>query len=59
MAHHLMLAPSLACPASCAYCFGPHAGGPPLRQETIAAIVRWQQALGDCLISVWQKTNFL
>ena len=42
-----MLVPSLACPASCAYCFGPHTGGPPLRQETVAAIVRWQQALGD------------
>ncbi len=42
-----MLVPSLVCPASCAYCFGPHTGGSPLRQETLAAIVRWQQALGE------------
>jgi uncharacterized protein len=44
---HLMLIPSLACPASCAYCFGPHAGGPPMRQATLEAIAHWQNALGD------------
>jgi uncharacterized protein len=44
---HLMLVPSLACPASCAYCFGPHEGGPPMNHETIEAIVRWQNALDD------------
>jgi uncharacterized protein len=25
-ARHLMLVPSLGCPASCSYCFGPHGG---------------------------------
>lgn len=47
MARHLMLVPSLACPASCAYCFGPHTGGAPMRQDTVAAIARWQRVLGD------------
>jgi uncharacterized protein len=47
MSRHLMLVPSLACPASCAYCFGPHAGGPSMRQETVEAVVRWQNSLGD------------
>lgn len=47
MSRHLMLVPSLACPASCAYCFGPHAGGPPMTQATVEAVVRWQNALGD------------
>ena len=46
MPHHLMLVPSLACPASCAYCFGPHEGGAPMVQATVEAVVRWQNALG-------------
>ncbi len=45
MSRHLMLVPSLACPAGCSYCFGPHEGGPAMRQETIQAIVAWQNAL--------------
>lgn len=45
MSRHLMLVPSLACPASCVYCFGPHEGGPPMRRETVKAVVRWQNAL--------------
>lgn len=42
-----MLLPTLACPASCVYCFGPHADGPSMQQETLDAIVRWQNALGS------------
>jgi uncharacterized protein len=41
---HLMLVPTLACPANCAYCFGPHAGGPTMRRETLEAVVEWQRA---------------
>jgi uncharacterized protein len=47
MSRHLMLVPSLACPASCAYCFGPHAGGSSMRRDTVQAVVRWQNALAD------------
>jgi uncharacterized protein len=43
---HLMLVPSLACPASCAYCFGPHEGGALMAQATVGGVVRWQNALG-------------
>ena len=43
---HLMLVPSLACPASCVHCFGPHAGRPVMRRETLEAVVEWQKALG-------------
>lgn len=47
MSRHLMLAPSLACPADCAYCFGPRMAGPAMSRETLEAVVRWQNALGD------------
>jgi uncharacterized protein len=46
MAQHLMLVPSLACPASCAYCFGPHAGGKTMSLETLEAVVEWQRGFG-------------
>ena len=44
---HLMLVPSLACPASCTYCFGPHKGEAFMSRETIESIVQWQNALGE------------
>jgi uncharacterized protein len=47
MLRHLMLVPSLACPAGCAYCFGPHSDGPSMSRETLEALARWQNALGD------------
>jgi uncharacterized protein len=47
MKRHLMLLPSLACPASCAYCFGPHAGGSPMSRATLEAVVRWQAVFED------------
>jgi uncharacterized protein len=47
MSQHLMIVPSLACPAECKYCFGPHEGGTPMRRETVEAIVRWQQRLAN------------
>jgi uncharacterized protein len=51
MSQHLMLIPSLSCPASCSYCFGPQDGGQPMPQETVEAIVRWQNEFeaGDTL----------
>jgi uncharacterized protein len=45
MSQHLMLVPSLVCPASCAYCFGPHAGGKTMGRETLEAVVEWQRGL--------------
>jgi uncharacterized protein len=47
MPRRLMVLPSLACPASCVYCFGPNTGGPQMRRETLEAVVRWQDALGN------------
>jgi uncharacterized protein len=47
MSRHLMLVPSLACPASCNYCFGPHAGGASMSAATLQAVVEWQRALGE------------
>ncbi len=47
MTGHLMLLPSLACPAQCAYCFGPRSGdGAVLSRDTLEAVVDWQQELG-------------
>jgi uncharacterized protein len=42
-ASHLILLPTLACPASCSYCFGPHANGGSMTRETLEAVVRWKQ----------------
>ncbi|MBI5301979.1 MAG: hypothetical protein HY868_07565 [Chloroflexi bacterium] len=47
MSRHLLLVLLLACPANCSYCFGPHVGESPMREETVVAIVRRQSALGD------------
>jgi uncharacterized protein len=44
---HIMLLPSLNCPANCMYCFGPHQGGKTMTLETLSAFVDWQQALGE------------
>lgn len=45
MSQHLMLVPSLACPASCAYCFGPHQGTGTMSRATLEAVVDWQRRL--------------
>ncbi len=47
MAKHLMALPTLACPAHCAYCFGPHLQSAVMPLETVQAIVDWQNQLGD------------
>lgn len=44
-ARHLMLVPSLGCPASCSYCFGPHLGTSTMSQDTVEAVVCWQRKL--------------
>jgi uncharacterized protein len=46
MSQHLMLVPSLACPASCAYCFGPHKGSRRMSRETLETVVEWQRGPG-------------
>jgi uncharacterized protein len=45
MTRHLLVVPSLACPARCSYCFGPHESGPIMSRETVEAVVRWQDNL--------------
>ena len=49
MSRQLLLVPSLSCPASCSYCFGPHEGRPIMSRETVEAIVRWQNSLDRLL----------
>ncbi|HMN62950.1 MAG TPA: radical SAM protein, partial [Anaerolinea sp.] len=46
MSRHLLLVPSLACPASCSYCFGPHAAAAPMAAKTVEQTAGWlaQQA---------------
>ena len=41
MAHHLLIVPSLSCPAACSYCFGPHSGGARMRQSTLGQTADW------------------
>jgi uncharacterized protein len=41
MTRHVMVLPSLACPASCSYCFGPHSGGTRMGLRTIEATAAW------------------
>ncbi len=47
MPQHLLLVPSLSCPAECLYCFGPKGSGPVMRPETIDEIVAWQNRSGE------------
>ncbi len=41
-----MLVPSLACPAACSYCFGPHEGRQRMDGEILQAVVAWQKRMG-------------
>jgi uncharacterized protein len=43
---HLMLLPTLNCPARCGYCFGPHQGSPTMSRATLEATARWARRLG-------------
>ena len=45
MAAHVMLIPSLSCPAKCAYCFGPNDGGAPMCHDIVDAAIRWADGL--------------
>jgi uncharacterized protein len=40
---NLMILPTLDCPASCDYCFGPHSGGEAMSLETLEAVIQWQK----------------
>jgi len=44
MTRHLMLLPTLACPADCAYCFGPHSLSPVMGRAVVEAAAGWQAA---------------
>lgn len=39
-----MLIPSLDCPASCKYCFGPYSGSTLMSQDIVELIVNWQNS---------------
>jgi uncharacterized protein len=39
-----MLLPTLACPADCAYCFGPHSLSPVMGRAVVEAVAGWQAA---------------
>ena len=43
---HFMLVPSLACPAECSYCFGPHQG-PTMSPETMEATLDFMARIAD------------
>lgn len=43
---HFMLVPSLACPAECSYCFGPHAG-PTMSRDTMDAALDFMARIVD------------
>jgi uncharacterized protein len=41
MAFHVMLVPTLSCPARCSYCWSSEAGSPVMSIETVKEIVEW------------------
>ena len=43
MSRHVILLPTLACPADCAYCFGPRGSGKTMSRDTLDAVVAWQR----------------
>lgn len=45
MTQHLMLLPTLNCPARCGYCFGPHQGSPRMSRATLEAVAHWLQTV--------------
>lgn len=48
MSQHLMLIPTLDCPAECYYCFSPHRdSGSTMSRQTLEAIARWQRKSGE------------
>jgi len=48
MSQHLMLIPTLDCPAECHYCFGPHRdSGSTMSRQTLEAVARWQRKSGN------------
>lgn len=44
---HLMLMPSLACPAGCLYCFGPRQGGESISQASLEKFIHWLHVSAD------------
>ncbi|WP_162787660.1 TIGR04083 family peptide-modifying radical SAM enzyme [Anaerolinea thermolimosa] len=48
MARHLLIVPSLSCPAQCSYCFGPHQGSGRMDERVLMRTAEWLSALpGD------------
>jgi len=45
MTRHLLLIPTTACQAGCAYCFGPRYVQPPMSQRVLEGVVAWLGAL--------------
>src|SRR5660397_113828 len=41
MAFHVMLVPTLSCPARCSYCWSSEAGSPVMSIETVKEVVEW------------------
>ena len=41
MAFHVMLIPTLSCPANCSYCWSSDKGSPIMSIETIKEVVEW------------------
>ena len=41
MTRHVMIVPSLACPAACSYCFGPHVGGGRMGSRALDETAAW------------------
>jgi uncharacterized protein len=40
---HLLIVPTMACPAGCSYCFGSRQARPMMDETAIDAVVRWQR----------------
>jgi uncharacterized protein len=47
MAFHVMLIPTLSCPANCSYCWSSDKGSPIMSIETIKDVVEWLKELRD------------
>lgn len=51
-AFHVMLIPTLSCPARCSYCWSSEEGSPVMSIETVEDVVEWLKKIGSAQVTI-------